>query len=402
MKRIGFVVIAVLAALFLLAILLPAPAHRRAPKFIPNKTLPVGNYAATHYAWSDLRPFVDDKVWIFGARDRTNRFNCLYDLRERMILGDLQNAGMVLANGDGTRLLVSGVGSPAVTLKEKLLDLLYRVSGGKFKPNVNETESFWVLNIKDNSTKRVGSVSQYAGTGSSWYTSPLLQYGYTRPTTESAAFVLFNFADDSFNWIPVGGQIRGWWDEQHVFLRADNADFVLHDVVNRQTTVLFSAETIRETLKRLDLPGDPTNVVAFANWNGKEYDFYFTQKDYDRQAKRCFLLKAERTSPPTLKLISRDFQFAWGGHLDTQGKHFLYQGETGAPGGGGNGAVYLRDLSDDSISTLVPPNNKGQYAIPRFYGDEVVYFRDRVLWRIGLDGSNNVPLFPSTNSQALP
>ena len=78
---------------------------------------------------------------------------------------------------------------------------------------------------------------------------------------------------------------------------------------------------------------------------------------------------------------------------------FVYQGESGAPGSGGNGAVYLRDLSDNSVHTLVPPNNKGQYAIPRFYGDEVIYFRDRVIWRIGLDGSNNVPLFPSANSQ---
>lgn len=50
----------------------------------------------------------------------------------------------------------------------------------------------------------------------------------------------------------------------------------------------------------------------------------------------------------------------------------------------------------------MPPDNKGQYAIPRFYGDEVIYYRNRVLWRIGLDGSNNVPVFPSTNLPANP
>lgn len=121
------------------------------------------------------------------------------------------------------------------------------------------------------------------------------------------------------------------------------------------------------------------------------------------KGKPTFLLKAERTSPtPTLKLINSEFQFEWGGRLDAQVTHFLYQGESGAPGNGGNGAVYLRDLADNSVRTLVPPDNKGQYSIPRFYRDEVIYYRNRVLWRIGLDGSSNVPLFSPTSSPSNP
>jgi len=248
MKRIGLIVASVLAILLLLAVLLPPPATRNAPKFVPNKTPPIGNYTAVHYDWLSLRQFVDDKVWVFGARDRTNRFNCLYDLRERMILGDLHNAGVELVNADGTKLLVTGAGSPATNLKERVLGFLERVSGGKFKPNLNRTESYWVLNIKDNSSRRVGSVSQYAGTGSRWYTSPNLQYGCTRPTTEYATFALFNFADDSFARVPVSGQIRGWWDDQNVFLEAENHDFLLYDVEKKQTTVLFTANEVREAL----------------------------------------------------------------------------------------------------------------------------------------------------------
>jgi len=402
MKRVGLIVAALLVILLLLAILLPSPTNRNAPKFVPSKTSPVGNYTSIHYDWLDARPFVNDQMWAFGSRDRTNRFNCLYDLRERMILGDLHNAGMELVNGDGTKLLVTGIGPPAVALKERFLNFLERISGGKLKPNINRTESFWVLNLKDNSSKRIGSVSQYAGTGSRWYTSPGLRYGCTTPTTANdAEFVLFDFANDSFTGILVGGRIRGWWDEQNVFIQADNKDFVLCDVVKGQTTVLFSADTVRKTLEQLKLPSDPTNVVAFANWNGTEYDFYFAEKDYEFRAKKCFLLKAERTLPqPTLRLVSPEFKFEWGGHLDASATHFLYQGESGAAGAGGNGAVYLRDLSDNSVRTLVPPDNKGQYAIPRFYGNEVIYYGNRVLWRIGLDGSNNVPLFPTTNSPA--
>ena len=401
MKRIGLIVAGVLAIFLLLAVFLPSPANRNAPKFVPSKAAPIGNYTAAHYDWGGHRPFINDKVWIFGTRDRTNRFNCLYDLQQRMILGDLHNAGMELVNGDGTKLLVTGVGSPAVTLKERLLKLLERASGGKFKPNVNWTESFWVLNLKDNSAKPIGSVSQYAGTGSSWYTSPGLRYGCMTPTTENSAFVLFDFANDSFTRVPVGGRIRGWWDEQNVFLQAENQDFVLYDVVKAQTKVLFSAEAIRQALEQLAIP--TTNVVAFANWNGKEYDFFFTEKDYEFHAKRSFLFKVDRTSPkPALRLVTQSFQFAWGGRFNEKATLYLYQGESGAVGRGGNGAVYLRDLADNSVRTLVPPDNNGQYAIPRFYGGEVIYFRDRLLWRIGLDGSNNVPLFPSGNSHTNP
>ena len=404
MKRVGVFVALGLAILFLLAVLLPSPATRNAPRFVPGRAQPTGNYTATHYDWLNARPFVNDQVWVFGTRDRTNEFSCFYDLRERLILGELFNAGVELANSDGTKLLVIGRDSPTVNFKSRLWKLLQRISGGKIAVNNDRTESFWVLDLKDNSTKRVGAVTQYAGAGSRWCTSPDLRYGCTMPTTElQKAFVLFDFATDTFTRIPCDGHLCAWWDDRNVLLQTGKHDYVLYDVATRQTTILFSAETIRQTLEQLKLPSDPAQVTTFANWNGREYDIYIAENDYEFRAKRCFLLKADRTTPqPTLKLIAPEFKFEWGGHMDASATHFLYQGESGATGAGGNGAVYLRDLSDNSVRTLVPPDNKGQYAIPRFYGDEVIYYRNRVLWRIGLDGSNNVPVFPSTNLPANP
>ncbi len=388
------------------ALLQPAPTNSpKAPRFVPGKTQPVGDYKTSHYNWIDRRPFIDDKVWIFGMRNGTNDYHCLYDLQERAILGELHNGWMELVNGDGTKILAMGSGSSATNLKEKLLELLERISGGRIKPNINRTESFWVVNLKDNSAKRVGSVSQHAGSGSRWCTSPGLRFGCTSPTTENdAAFVLFDFEQDSFTRIPVAGRIRGWWDDQNILLQSASGDFMLYDVAKQQAKVLFSAESIQQTLAQLNLPRDPAvGVDSFANWNGTTYDFYFTESGYELSGTPTFLLKAERTSPgPTLKLIDPEFQFEWSGRLAAHATHFVYQGESGAPGRGGNGAVYLRDLSDDSVRTLVPPDNKGQYSIPRFYRDEVIYYRNRVLWRIGLDGSNNVPLFTPTNSQANP
>ena len=402
MKRAAIVAGLVLLAFLCVIVLSSRTNSRRAPRYVAGKTQPTGNYTMTHYDWGSTRPFANDQVWIFGVRNVTNRFNCLYDLKQRVILGEVSNAGVLQANADGTKLLVLGRNNPATELKDNCLSLLEKISGGRISLNSYRTESFWVLNLKDNSSKRIGSVKEHARSGSQWCTSPSLRYGCTVPTTEwEKSLVLVDFQNDSFTRVALNGNnFCGWWDDQTVLLRDKRQDFLLHNVVSGQRKVLFSAETIRQTLEQLYLPSNPTNVTSFANWNGSEYDFYFTERDYAFAAKRGFVLKAERTSPtPTLKQVFQSFQFAWGGRFDAKAEHFLYQGESGSPGSGGDGAVYLRDVTYNSINTLVTPDNKGQYSIPRFYGDEVIYYRNHVLWRIGLDGSNNVPLFP-TNSPA--
>jgi hypothetical protein len=63
-------------------------------------------------------------------------------------------------------------------------------------------------------------------------------------------------------------------------------------------------------------------------------------------------------------------------------------------GNGGNGGVFLLDLLNNTTTTLIPPDNKGQYSIPRFYGDTVLYFRNGQIWTINRDGSANTRLFP--------
>ncbi len=82
------------------------------------------------------------------------------------------------------------------------------------------------------------------------------------------------------------------------------------------------------------------------------------------------------------------------GYFDASGTHYLYSGESGAPGSGGNGGVYLRDLSNNLDRVLVPPDNHGQYALARIYSNTVIYWRDRVLWRVDINTTNSSRLFP--------
>jgi hypothetical protein len=80
--------------------------------------------------------------------------------------------------------------------------------------------------------------------------------------------------------------------------------------------------------------------------------------------------------------------------LDATAAHYLYAGENGRFGSGGNGGVFLLDLASNTTRTLVPPDNSGQYSLPRFYSDSAIYFTNREPWRIDLNGSNAVRLFP--------
>jgi hypothetical protein len=56
--------------------------------------------------------------------------------------------------------------------------------------------------------------------------------------------------------------------------------------------------------------------------------------------------------------------------------------------------VFVRDLVTGSNRVLVAATTNNYFSIPRFCKDSVIYVRSNALWQIGLDGSNNVKLFP--------
>ncbi|PYM12856.1 MAG: hypothetical protein DME18_10335 [Verrucomicrobia bacterium] len=85
------------------------------------------------------------------------------------------------------------------------------------------------------------------------------------------------------------------------------------------------------------------------------------------------------------------FKFEWSDSLDPTGRYYLFSGrEAGAASDG----VFLRDKQSGSNRTLVIPTKNTYFSIPRFYGDSVIYVRSNILWRISLDGTSNVQLFP--------
>jgi hypothetical protein len=212
-------------------------------------------------------------------------------------------------------------------------------------------------------------------------------------------FELCDFEARTMSQVPITGSLQGWWSEQEILVHEGSNNFVAFDVTTRKTHPVFSTEMVREFLIQNGLTNRGDVLRAVPVWNGRSYDFYLgpSAKMDGLRGPDSFLLKAER-SGPGLKLVSRNFRYQWGGSLDSTGTRYLFQGESGVPGRGGDGAVYVRNVADGKVVTVVPPDNGGQYAIPRFYGDEVVYFSKRALYRTGLDGQGNSRLLTvSTN-----
>jgi hypothetical protein len=254
-----------------------------------------------------------------------------------------------------------------------------------------------MLDLRNNTASRMGEVQHWERTSSTWQSSPGGRYGVMQPTTSTgSSFVLCDLAKGEFTEIREPGGPCGWWTDHEILMKdASMNQFDLYDVGTRRRRPLFSPADVQAVLVKEGLAGSITNLYAFPNWNGQSYDFYFYPPESWGGLRNpdTSLFKADQADP-ALKLLYRSFRVRWGAHLDATGAHYLYPGESGKPGSSPDGAVYLENLTDGTTVTVVSPDNKGGYSSPAFYGGEVVYFRNRLLRRVQINGSNDTPLLP--------
>lgn len=415
MNRKVFFILAALVfiAIAIVALFLPHNAHP--PRFVPGTPASLPPFGADHYDWMGDVPFQNDQMWPwflagpFGrGRNGKTYTACtyLYDLRQQKVVGLLLNAGEPdLRSRDGSRILVSGYGPQPFSFNSILAPIL-KPFGINLPGPTHRLETYWTLDLSNNAAKRIDSISQYSGSGSTWHPSPDFRFGYTVPSTTPSSLCLCDLEQSSFTSIPFNGYARGWWDDHEIFIETEtnlehaidhrpyfSHQFHLLDIRSKTTRPLFRTADFQSVLALAGITNGVPPISAMANWNGSGYDFYFGIDDQisGLQGTNSFLLKASASSPQ-LQLLYPHFAFKWGGHFDATGRFYLLEGESGQPGSGGNGSVYLRDLASGAVSTVVPPDNSGQYAIPRFYGNEVIYFHNRLIHRIGLNGSNDVPV----------
>lgn len=366
----------------------------RAPFFVPGTPAIARTFGMVYFNSGGDAPFAGGRVWLW-ANSGTNTHQYLFDLERNVILGELFNAKFPqFCNQDFSRMLVTSQDVQPESLKQRAIDAINsaarRVTGEElFHPGY--TDTVWVLNLTNNSATPLGEVTQHPRAGDRWHPSPDFKRAFTAP---GLSVFLCDLEAGSLKEIAIGGSLVGWWDDHRLLVSNGTNQFDLFDVVTRTTTNLFNPGDIAALLASEGLSGDPFGLWATANWNGHDYDFFFTQDKV--RYKNTFLLKADRASS-SLKLLYRDFKSQISGCFDSTSTRYLYPGLSVSVDE--DGAVYMRQLTNDMTITLVPPDSERNYSVtcfPRFHGNEVIYSRKGLLRRIELTGTNDVVLLPGS------
>lgn len=391
--------LAALAVIAIVVIIFTAVSRNdpNAPKYIPLQSQPKGPFGSVNYNWGEDAPFVDGKFWFFTILSRANHHQYLFDMDKGIVLGELTNGGVALSSRDYSKVLCAGHDSFKTSVKQAVLSFLTKITKGKLHFATNTVETYWVVDLHSNKARTVGTLFQIPGTGSRWRPSPDYRFGFNVPNNnddEYHAFYLCDLEQETFRRIKFEGNVRGWWDEKHILISDLSGDLVLYDVISGKTSLLLAFSQIAKRLEEESISVAPGSVSTLKHWNGTNYDFMIVPKDTQaRYTARSFIFKMERPDA-ALSLMTTNFQFRWLGCFNADRTAYMYEGEEGGSGKGGNGAVYLQDLRTDKTTTLVPPDHKGQYSLASFYKDTVIYWRNRELWHVNVDGSKNERLFP--------
>jgi hypothetical protein len=430
MKRIALIAVAlVLVVVPAAMITFTDPNAPRFEKLHAPLTLPAS--ARVSYAFLNPSPCDGEKLWITRYWSVTNSETLLYGIHDGTILGRLIH-GWPMFLTPGGKLVCARPVADDRHLKERIRGFLQSVAhafskspirGTPFAASVasryREPHNYLLLDMKKQTATKMGKLARGP---SSFSPSPDFRRGYIYWDTQGGLVDLycFDLERPAVRQAAAEVLVSGWWDNTHILLQTTNCDFVLHEVTTGQTAPFLRFEEIAEFLRNNGITGDPKKAWAIWFWNGREYDFYLADAQQRWKEAESYLIKLERPAG-RFRLLSRQFKFECAGQLDPSARYYLFTGRnerlsnpfTGRNEGLSNESVYfqdillgrgrddsvcLRDLENDTTRILVPSAGQSYSGRPRFYRDSVIYYRSNALWRINLDGSNNLKLFPSPDA----
>jgi len=374
-------------------LLLLVQSESNSPRFNKSPSLTFPSNATVHFLnFLTSRPFEGGKMCLGVSFSQTNWQLLIFDIEKRRVLGEVTNGWPVMLFGDPSKLLCYQI--TTTPWRKHITRQIFSMLARLFKRRSGsslfiETQIYWVLELEKNTAKRLGEIP-----GSPNFTevaSPDFAYCFTGRLRPDGLFdyYLLELRHGSIRKFETTHRVCGWWDNSRILLESTNLDLSLYDVRSKATSPLISSGTLRGFLERNKLaPGTPR---PFFVWNGRENDVYLTDLHQKWLAAESFLIKLERPDG-RLKLLSPSFKFEWSDHLDASGQLYLYSGREQGQGSDG---VFLRHLDANTNQILVASSTNRDHSIPRFYGNSVIYMRSNAVWRIGLDGSNNVKLFPA-------
>lgn len=355
------------------------------------------------YAFWSPRPFVDGKMWILFFTGGTNSATLFYDIDRQQVLGQLTNGWPVLNAADPDRLVCA---QPGFGVRERLSRLFQPVARRLFKTAAPppapaysaEPQRYWLLDVEKNSAARIGRLPHWPETF--LFSSPDSRFAYavlydsSKGIPKPTDLCLFDLKRSRLRKLSVLGwlgQVIGWWDNTHLLYWTIHHDLVLQEISTAKTASLLPAAQLRSFLRGNELPLDLQSAQFKCCWNGRGNDFYLMNPGPGAMLAESYLIKLEHPDGQ-LKLVSRHFNVEWSEDFDATGRYSLYsKRRDSTPDRNG---VFLRDLQIDATQVLVAPNATNYSSLPRFYGDSVIYVRSNALWRINLDGTHNIRLFP--------
>jgi hypothetical protein len=407
MKRLKLILTLMFAVLLiaLLLISISPGSNSNPPRYVLVTNQPSGPSFIQTFRGTEAVPFQEGRFWMVYASGvgPTNLavHQYLYDLQQHKAVAEVTNGTPLFFNHDGSSLLCEGYAPPSLRDKLKSLanSILARFNPGRTNllgPSYGR-QAVWILDPHNNSAVKIGAYSYSVIYSRRWIPSPGFRYAYTELAGVGSAqeLLVCDVEQRKLKPFRFTGDLLGWWDEHQIFTRDQSTNFVAYDIQTGLASNLFSLKAIAEFMAKSGLTNDPAGLAATSAWNGSNYDWYFSgDRRSGLNTNSTFLLKAE-PSGPTLKLLLHDFRFQWLGHFDGSGTSYLYPGERGAPGTGGDGSLYLKDLVGNVTHTLLPPAG-GNYILARQSGDTLIYSSNRVLWRVDLNTTNAELLFPQS------
>jgi len=374
-----------------------------APQFVGvTGSLAIAPEDRVSYEFLTQRPFEGGKMWV--SVWSTNHYRVfLFDIENRVVLGELLDAQPVFLNHDQSRVLcmqrIPAKTGPARALAEAVGELVQSIGFRNYSSHAGEDrEYFWALDLRRNSASRLGRSFEPPGVGSTFQTSPQFRYGCNKPGAGPGGreILICDLEKQSFRRDLMVGWPVDWWDDQRLMVECPNNDFELYDVVTRKSSTLITLPQLKAFYAQAGLTNDPAAAHPFFRWTGWENAFYLTDGKARWSAAESVLISIERPDGG-LKLLDPRFKFEWSDHFDLAGDAYLYSGREA---GQTNSAVYLRDWKNRQTRELVPPSSiTNEFSQPQFYRGDVIYVRSNALWRIKLDGTENRRLFPPSDAR---
>ena len=387
--------------LFIGVVIVVVNPNPYAPRFRNLTSFTAPPYTSLSYDFLAERPFEGGQAWLTLIDSTNGSASFLFDLEQQKVVGQLLNAWPAYSSADRSKLLCLTRGPTSQDLVERckaIATTLFRVIGIRspqsLRPTSNQTrsENYWILDLRSNRATLIGQISQLLGVGSSFNPSPDFRFGFNKPTTASSTnlILLCDLKEGRMRDVHADGWPSGWWDDHRMVMITEGNDFSLFDVVTGTSSPLISATNIAAFLDDHHIGHEGQRPAPFLTWNGREFEFYVTDKHKKWSAEESFLLKVARLDAQ-LSVVSPAFKFEWSDHFDPSQQYYVY---TGREMGQRSDGVYLRNLRTGAETTLVEPLGESRFSIPHFYKDGVLYLRSNALWRVSLDGSNNARLFP--------